>query len=113
MANFGPTDTALNTASPKATGRIFSPVAIAPEDKMFPTKLTEHEYVNADAVARVTFTPRSETDCPVFMVSFTDTDFYPIKLRNDEAEEAFSNWKAACRNRSRLTVAGEAAGDQQ
>jgi hypothetical protein len=63
---------------------------------MFPIKLTEHHYINPDAVLYAEFRPGdAEGDDAGFAVVLRNNDYNPLWFRGPQAEEAFSNWKAA------------------
>jgi hypothetical protein len=62
---------------------------------MFPIKLTEHVYVNPNAVVLVELTPNNDGGEVFLTVVFENPDLSHLYLRGPEAVEAFANWQTA------------------
>jgi|GEM_PF-2761133 len=68
---------------------------------MFPTKLTDHLYVNPDAIVLIDFTPNENGDDAFITVIFENPDLSHLYLRGAKAVEAFGNWQAAHESQQR------------
>jgi hypothetical protein len=62
---------------------------------MLPIKLTQHLYLNPETIAQAEYTPKGRLGIhEFFTVLFSNSDLQPVHLKGEEADEAFTNWKA-------------------
>jgi hypothetical protein len=62
---------------------------------MFPIKMTEHLYINPDALLLVELAPNKEANDAFLTIIFENSELSHLYLRGAKAEEAFANWQAA------------------
>jgi len=63
---------------------------------MFPIKLTEHVYVNPEAIVEIEYIPAGRyCEYPLFNVIHENPDLHVVTLKGSEADEALANWQNA------------------
>lgn len=61
---------------------------------MFPIRLTEHVYVNPEAIVEIEYIPAGRyCDYPLFRAIHQNPDLNAVQLKGPEADEAFANWE--------------------